>query len=203
MKKLLFYSVVTFLFGICVMQGSAFAEEKKECATTFGDDLYGAPKESIDEAKTYLKDTFFYSTKEGDKYDGAVLSGRDLAQREVQTARKAYQEEVITAAFGQSMEALTTGAENALERAKGLLGKLKKAKSYDKKKAVEVVIMQNEIRERILRLSLELEILELDLVDMLVREPGQGRYIIARTVEQVEADQGQGGSDSSGNGRGY
>ena len=185
MKKLVIYSVCAFLLGICIVRSGVASEG---CSGgNFAGDLYGAPQTSIDSAKEYVKKTFFYSTKKGDNATGETLPNLDSEARRVATARSGYYQEVVSAAFAHGMEASTAAAKSSLERAQKLLKELKKASTYDKKKAVEVVIMQNEIRERIQRMSLELEMLELEVVDLLIRE--RGDYIIPRTAEQMGSDE--------------
>lgn len=148
--------------------------------------MYGLPQQSIEDAQKYVKDTFFYSIKEGDKPDGAPLPNTTDAQKKVSANRLAYYEEVISSSYGQALEASSTTFEESKKRWEDLNKKLSSAKTYDDKKAVEVAITQNDIRERMQRLALELGALELEATTLLYREPEQ--YIIARSAEEIQAE---------------
>ena len=64
-----------------------------------------------------------------------------------------------------------------------------KAHTYDKKKAMEASITQEDNRELMNRLSLEFATLELEVVDELLRQPEN--YLIARSKEEIEKETDQ------------
>jgi hypothetical protein len=147
---------------------------------------YGQPQEKKEDAEKYIKSLYFYSVKEGDKYEGEELSETDVALEKVLENRKNYRKEVIAMSYGTAVENRTKVYEQSLERLEKIKQKAASAKTTDDKKAVEAMITQEEARQRMNRLSIDLAVLERDVVDDLLEEPTE--IIIARTPEQVEMD---------------
>ena len=148
--------------------------------------IYGAPQSSIEAAQAYVKSTFFYSIKEGDRFDGQPLPGNEAAKKQVMANRLGYYNEIISTSYGQALEASSAGYDEAVDRMEFLMGRLEAATTYDDKKAVEASIVQNDIRERMKHLSLELSTLELEAVAMLWKQPEE--FLIARSPEQIMAE---------------
>ena len=148
--------------------------------------IYGAPQSSIEAAQAYVKSTFFYSIKEGDRFDGQPLPGNEAAKKQVVANRLGYYNEIISTSYGQALEASSAGYDEAVDRMEFLMGRLEAATTYDEKKAVEAAIVQNDIRERMKHLSLELSTLELESVAMLWKQPEE--FLIARSPEQIMAE---------------
>ena len=92
--------------------------------------------------------------------------------------------EVISTAYATAVENRTSVYEEALERYNQIKSQASSADTVDAKKAVETLIVQEETRQRINRLSLELSILEQDIIADLFEEPEN--ILIARTVEQIQ-----------------
>ena len=147
---------------------------------------YGQPQEKKEDAEKYIKSLYFYSVKEGDKYEGEELSETDVALEAVLENRNNYRKEVIAMSYGTAVENRTKVYEQSLERLEKIKQKANSAETADDKKAVEAMITQEETRQRMNRLSIDLAILERDVVDDLLEEPAE--IIIARTPEQVEMD---------------
>ena len=147
---------------------------------------YGAPQASKQAAQKFIKAAYYYSAKDGDKYEGAPLSNTAAAQEKVLKNRVAYQHEVMANTYGTAMENLTTVKEESIKRLEELQQKASSAKTIDDKKAVEALIVQEETRQRMIKLNLELAALERDLVyDM---QSSESVYIIPRTAEQIKAE---------------
>ena len=149
---------------------------------------YGAPQESKQAAEQYIRKMFFYSTKDGDKYDGEELTEADKALEAVKENRKGYLLEVISTAYATAVENRTSVYEDALKRYNDIKKEASSADTVDAKKAAETLIVQEETRQRINRLSLELSILEQDIIGDLFEEPEN--ILIARTVEQIQTETG-------------
>ena len=147
---------------------------------------YGKPQDSKDAAEQYIRTTFFYSMKEGDKYEGEELKQRDQALLEVLKNRKGYQLEILATNYATAVENRTKGHEESMKRYENVKQKADSAESSDDKKAAEALITQEETRQRINRLSLELAILERDAVEDMLKEPAD--ILIARTVEQIKSE---------------
>ena len=147
---------------------------------------YGAPQANKQAAQKFIKAAYYYSAKDGDKYEGAPLSNTAAAQEKVLKNRVAYQHEVMANTYGTAMENLTTVKEESIKRLEELQQKASSAKTIDDKKAVEALIVQEETRQRMIKLNLELAALERDLVyDM---QSSESVYIIPRTAEQIKAE---------------
>ncbi len=147
---------------------------------------YGAPQSSKDAAQKYIKEAFFYSVREGDKSTGDTLQETDAAHKKVNANRKGYYREIIAAALGQANEAINTNYEESQSRMEKVMSQAQSAETYDDKKAAESVITQNDTRERMIRLSLELSTLEQDVVSMLMYEPAD--YLIPRSADEIRAE---------------
>ncbi len=147
---------------------------------------YGIPQENKEQAQKYVKNMLYYSTKEGDKYEGAVLTNTDMALKMVQKNRNAYYQEVMANAYGIAAENTTTVRDESAKRLQELQQKSSSAPTLDDKKAIEALIIQEEVRQRMYRLNLELAKLELDVLTDL--QGSAHEYLIPRTVEQIKAD---------------
>ena len=154
--------------------------------TSSGKKLYGAPQTSIENAQKYVKSNFFYSTRKGDKADGEPLTDTSEAMNIVKANRNGYYEEVVSAAYGQATEELTTGAKEDNETLKELIKKASTVETYDDKKAVGVLITYASAQARVKRLSLDLSMLELEAVSLLKSLPAD--YIVARSSEEIDAE---------------
>ena len=148
--------------------------------------IYGAPQSSIEAAQAYVKSTFFYSIKEGDRFDGQPLPGNEAAKKQVMANRLGYYNEIISYGNDDGGRGSFAGYDEAVGRMEFLMGRLEAATTYDDKKAVEASIVQNDIRERMKHLSLELSTLELEAVAMLWKQPEE--FLIARSPEQIMAE---------------
>jgi len=144
---------------------------------------YGAPQEDKATAQKYVKEAFFYSTHENDEIDGVLLTEQENARDKIIQNRKAYQQEVVSLALATAYENRTTAHEETTTRYGDLRSNVGSAKTINDKKGMEGAITQEETRQRITSLSLELALLELELVEDLQKEPEN--YIIARTAEQI------------------
>ena len=82
----------------------------------------------------YVKDRFFYSTREGDKLEGEPLTETIDALKKVKSNRVNYFGEVVSEAYGKAFEELTTGAERANKTLANLTQKATNAETYDDKK---------------------------------------------------------------------
>lgn len=150
---------------------------------------YGKPQESIEKAQQYVKDTFFYSIREGDKYDGELIPDADTRHEEVQNRRRAYHQQVVADALAIAYESVEKKYDDSMKQLKQLHSDTTKAHTYDKKKAMEASITQEDNRELMNRLSLEFATLELEVVDELLRQPEN--YLIARSKEEIEKETDQ------------
>ena len=150
---------------------------------------YGKPQESIEKAQQYVKDTFFYSIREGDKYDGELIPDADTRHEEVQNRRRSYHQQVVADALAIAYESVEKKYDDSMKQLKQLHSDTTKAHTYDKKKAMEASITQEDNRELMNRLSLEFATLELEVVDELLRQPEN--YLIARSKEEIEKETDQ------------
>ena len=147
---------------------------------------YGAPQDNKTAADAYVRKMFFYSTKEGDKYDGKPLSETTQADEAVKKNRNKYRAEVISTAYATALESRTAGLDASLKRYETIRKKVASAASEDEKRAVGALITQEKTRQRVARLSLDLALLEQDVVNDVLEQPTE--IIIARTVEQINAE---------------
>ena len=150
---------------------------------------YGKPQETIEKAQQYVKDTFFYSIREGDKYDGELIPDADTRHEEVQNRRRAYHQQVVADALAIAYESVEKKYDDSMKQLKQLHSDTTKAHTYDQKKAMEASITQEDNRELMNRLSLEFATLELEVVDELLRQPEN--YLIARSKEEIEKETDQ------------
>ena len=147
---------------------------------------YGAPQDNKTAANAYVKKMFFYSTKEGDMYEGKPLSETTQADEAVKKNRNKYRAEVISTAYATALENRKSGFEASLKRYEAIKQKAASAASEDDKRAVGALITQEETRQRIARLALDLAVLEQDVVNDLLAQPTN--ILIARTVEQINEE---------------
>ena len=147
---------------------------------------FGHPQSNKKAAEKFIRSRYYYSTKDGDTYMGNPLTDTDEANRLVQKNRIGYHQEIVTMALATAYEASSTVKDESVERMRVLKKKASTVKTLDDRKAVEALIVQEEVRQRMLRLNLEIALLEKEIVDqMLSVEPN---YIIARTPEQITED---------------
>ena len=147
---------------------------------------FGEPQPNRQAAINFIRSRYYYSTKEGDTYDGKELMATSEARSRVGKNRIGYYQEVIAMALSTGYEGSTTVNEDSIERLKSLQNKMNQAKTVDEKKAVEALIVQEETRQRLIKLNYEIAELEADLVEEI--QTVEPEYIIARTPEQVIAD---------------
>lgn len=147
---------------------------------------FGEPQPDKQTAQNFIRSRYFYSFKKGDTYDGTPLTDTSEANRLVRKNRTGYLQEILTIALATAYENSTTVNEESVKRLQNLQKQADKAETVDDKKAVEALIVQEETRQRMLNLNLQMLMLEKEIVDELqVLDAG---YIIARTAEQVTAD---------------
>ncbi len=147
---------------------------------------YGKPQETIEKAQQYVKDTFFYSIREGDKYDGELIPDADTRHEEVQNRRRAYHQQVVADALAIAYESVEKKYDDSMKQLDKLLSDAKASETLDTKKATETAIVQADNRELMNKLSLEFAALELEVVDELLRQPEN--YLIARTTDEIEKE---------------
>lgn len=206
MKKLLLCSICSFVLGVSICCGVASNAKAADQAATKTvsasskqsevksalsqvascSERCGAPQDSIETAQKYVKDRFFYSTREGDKFEGEPLIETIDALKKVKSNRVGYFNEVVSEAYGKASEELTTGAERANKTLENLTQKATNAETYDDKKAVGVLLAKTSMQERTKRLSLDLALLELEAVAFLNEIPEN--YVIARTADEIDAE---------------
>ena len=149
---------------------------------------FGQAQKSKAAAENFIRSRYYYSTKDGDVYEGEVLNDTAGANALVLKNRAGYYQEALIMSTATALEGLTTVSEESMKRLQELQKKVDKAESVDDKRAVEALIVQEEIRQRMLRLGLDLTALEKDLIDEL--QTVETNYIIARTVDQIRQDAG-------------
>ena len=147
---------------------------------------FGKPQKDKEAAERFIRKRYYYSAKEGDVYDGKPLTETDLANELVLKNRAGYFQEVLANSVATGLENLTTVKEDSYKKMKELAQKASSAESIDDKRAVEALIVQEEVRQRMLRLNLELAALEKDVVEEM--QSTGTVYIIARTPTQIEQD---------------
>ena len=147
---------------------------------------YGKPHDNKQAATNYIKKMFFYSTKEGDKYEGAPMSETSQANEAVFKNRNNYRNEIIATSYATAVENRKSGFENSKKRFEAIQAQAASAATEDAKRAVGALITQEEARQRVIRLSLDLAVLERDVVEDLIAQPTD--ILIARTPEQIKAE---------------
>ena len=147
---------------------------------------FGEPQASKEAAQIFIRSRYFYSTKDGDKYEGKPLINTSDAEVRVGKNRRGYLKEIAATSLGIAFENLTQAKEDSITRLKALQDQANAAESMDDKKAVEVSMVQERIRQRILGLNIEITALELEVVDEM--QTLERKYIIPRTMEQITAD---------------
>ena len=147
---------------------------------------FGAPQSDKKAAVNFIRSRYYYSTKEGDTYEGKELTATSEARRRVAKNRVGYYQEVLAMALATGYEGSTTVNEDSIKRLKALQSKADQAKTLDEKKAVEGLIVQEETRQRLIGLNCEIAELEVEIVEEMMTV--EAEHIIARTPEQVVAD---------------
>ncbi|MBP5534086.1 MAG: hypothetical protein J6Y03_01090 [Alphaproteobacteria bacterium] len=147
---------------------------------------FGAPQPNKQQAQRFIRSRYYYSTKDGDTYDGKPLLGTSEARKRVLKNRNGYYREVAAMALATAFEGETAVKEDSINRLKSLQSRIKQAETIDDKRALEALITQEKTRQRIIRLNFDIAQLEADIVEEL--QTIDAEYIIARTAEQVVAD---------------
>ena len=131
--------------------------------TSDEEDIYGKPQSSIDSARQYVKDNFFYDmeSKENDSQN----KSKDEQDSEVEARRRAYMKEVILNSLGASYAYSSVGVEESGDREKDLVEHIVQAGNWDEMRATEALADLNIAREQIVNLSLQMRLLELMAVD--------------------------------------
>lgn len=147
---------------------------------------FGQPQPNKQAAQNFIRSRYYYSYKDGDTYMGKPLADVSEAHGLVRKNRVGYYQEVVTTALATAYEGLTTVKKDSVSRMNDLKERAEKVESLDDRKAVEALIVQEEVRQRMLRLNFEIALLEKEVVDeMMTIEP---EYVIARTPEQITND---------------
>lgn len=147
---------------------------------------FGEAQSSKQAAQNFIRSRYFYSFKKGDTYEGTPLTDTSEANTLVRKNRTGYLQEILTIALATAYENSTTVNEESVKRLENLQKQADKAETVDDKKAVEALIVQEEARQRMLKLNLEILMLEKEVVEQLQSLPAG--YIIARTADQITAD---------------
>ena len=147
---------------------------------------FGQPQSSKKAAEKFIRSRYYYSTKDGDAYTGKALTDTTEANKLVLKNRVGYHQEIVTIGLATAYEASASVKEDSVSRMENLKKKASSVETLDDRRAVEALIVQEEARQRMLNLNLEITLLEKEIVEEMLSI--EADYIIARTPEQVTED---------------